>query len=245
MNSKNPDLKIAVVGNSVSLRVRPPESYPNNKNYHGFLQDPSFTEEITPFRFHVVNLANGGATVKSTFEQLDEIIRVFPDIYILNLGVVDASTRDIPRWFFKLQHSSRRTILVRISKFIYHGILKRFRRMLVYLRFKSPFIRAKSFERLYCLLVNLLLKETNALIIGMSINIGNERVERGLPGSQNNHKNYNYLIRSCLKRNRCRFLDLTDLDSDIFFPDGIHFSAQGHKKVAERLVQMINEMHGK
>ena len=112
---------------------------------------------------------------------------------------------------------------------------------MVYLRGKSTWVGKKSFKKLYSLLVERLSKETNAIIIGMSINIANDRVEKELPGSRKNHHLYNEIIKSCMDHPNCSYLDLTDLDSEIHYPDGVHFSKVGHQVVAERLIDVLEK----
>jgi len=92
-------------------------------------------------------------------------------------------------------------------------------------------------------LIDKLLRETNAEIIGLSINLANERVERALPGSLSKHEQYNSIIRQCLDRSRCKFLDLTDLKPDPHYPDGVHYSAEGHGIVADRILRLITTEH--
>jgi lysophospholipase L1-like esterase len=223
---------IAVIGNSVAMRVRPPMDFPENKNYSVLLRDDGFQMQ---------NLAKGGNTIKSALKELDSIVSAFPDIYILNFGVVDASNREIPRWFFNLVNSSGQAWYNRFSSFIYNGFIKRIRRQLVFLRGKRPWVRKKAFRKYLTYMLDRLQKETNANIIGLSINLANDRVEKALPGSRKNHRAYNKILSEALKGKRCTFLDLTDLESEKYYPDGVHFSAEGHKIVSQRIVDTLQK----
>ncbi len=237
-------LYVAVVGNSVAMRVRPPLEAPDNCNYSVHIRSASVDDDIRKNSFQVVNWSSGGATIRDIHKELDQIVRLFPDYYVLNLGVVDASTRDIPRWFFRIVNSTNQSRFHSMVSVLYGGVIRRARRTLVFIRGKRSWISSREFKKLYGLLVDKLLKETNAEIIGLSINIASERVERALPGSGKNHLRFNQIIENCLEHPRCQYLDLTDLDQRKHYPDGVHFSAEGHQLVADRIIHYIT-LHAK
>jgi lysophospholipase L1-like esterase len=241
-NSNKEALHVSIVGNSVSLRLRPPVEHPENKNFTYLLRDEGFLAEKRSSPYFITNLSSGGATVRSVFNRLDNIIRTYPDVYIINLGVVDSSTREVPRWFFNIYNSSSQYWYNNLARVFYVTLIKRLRKPLVYLRGKSTWVGKRSFEKLYGMLIERLSKETNAVIIGVSINIANDRVEKELPCSRRNHIFYNEIIKSCLDRQNCLYLDLTDLDSETHYPDGVHFSKIGHEVVADRLIETLEKL---
>ncbi len=233
------NLNIAIVGNSVAMRVRPPENHPENKNYTVLLRENLSGNDNHPIEAKVTNCSMGGATLRQLHCSINDIIRLFPEYYVLNLGVVDASTREIPRWFFEIISSTSQSGLHKAVRFFYGGLIAKIRRPLVFIRGKRSWVNQREFKKLYTLLIDVLLKETNAEIIGLSINLANERVERALPGSHSRHEKYNEIIKKCLDRSNCSFLDLTDLNPDKHYPDGVHYSAEGHKIVADRIEQLV------
>ncbi len=222
---------LTVLGNSVAMRVRPPVHYSRNLNYSVLLRMAGF---------NVINLARGGNTIKRACVDIDIYIRTFPDIYILNFGVVDASTREVPKWFFNLYNSSGQYWYNRFARLIYNRGIKKIRKPLVYLRLKRSWVGKRSFSRLYELMVERLLKETNAILIGLPVNVANDRVEKALPGSRKNHRSYNQVMRKLLDRDRCFYLELSDINSNVHYPDGVHFSTEGHKIVAEKIIQYLD-----
>lgn len=244
-NNTAVNLHIAVVGNSVAMRVRPPEQPPDNRNYTVLLREAEAETGGCKVTMNVTNWSSGGATIREIHKSLNDIIRLFPDFYVLNLGVVDASTRDIPRWFFNIINSTNPSRFHRVMKFIHGGLITRFRRPLVLIRGKRSWVSHREFNQLYALLIERLLKETNATIIGLSINLANERVERALPGSRSNHEKYNRIIEHNMQHSRCIYLDLEDFNTEIHFPDGVHFSAEGHRLVADRIIKSIKTFQRK
>lgn len=229
----NRELKLTIIGNSVAMRVRPVEPYPDNRNYHTLLSDADFEVE---------NLAKGGNTIKSAFKDLDTYIGSFPDVFILNFGVVDASTREVPRWFFNLYNSTGQYWYNRFSRWIYNGLIKKARKPLVVLRGKRSWVGKKTYKRLYSLMTERLLKETNAIVIGLSINSADDRVEKALPGSRKNHLAYNQIMKDVLNQERCYFIHVQDDLTAIDYPDGVHYSKSGHKIVAKKISDLIEDL---
>ena len=163
------------------------------------------------------------------------------NFFIVNFGVVDASTREIPLWFYRLAQSKNDRLLNKLSNAIYRNILIKVRPCLVKLRGKRSWISKKRFEKYFDFLVDRLLKETNARIISLPINLANNRVEKALPGSLKKHKEYNKIIREKTLQRKQNFVDLSFLNSEEHYPDGVHFSAAGHKLAADEIFKVIKE----
>lgn len=77
-------VKVVVIGNSVGIRVRPPLESPHNLNYNQLLEQ--LISDLSFHRFMV------GAVLESIKNYLTKL----PHFFIINLGVVDASNREIP-----------------------------------------------------------------------------------------------------------------------------------------------------
>ena len=231
-------MKITIIGNSVAMRVRPPLNYPENINYTRHLE--KILRERIEKDTHVQNLSLGGLTIKEVFPQMDEYIRTFPDFYILNLGVVDSCTRDIPYWLFKIIYGNKQDLFHRvIGKLYYSAILKKIRPFLVILRGKRSWISEKKYKRMFCTLIEILIKETNAKIIVLPINLADERVEKQLPGSRSNHIKFNNIMNEACQNERIQYVNFSEFNSNEYYPDGIHFSGRGHKKIAEKTFEII------
>lgn len=233
--------KITIIGNSVALRVRPPEKQPANLNYSSLLDGRS-NENDLPKGIVVNNKALGALTVYNVVTRIDDFIQTFPDIYIINLGVVDASTREVPLWFYRLASSNKDGFVYRLSKLVYRNLIIKIRPFLVTIRGKRSWIRKSKFKRHYALLLKSLLRETNANIITMPINLANDRVEKQLPGSRKKHQQYNQIIKLLAEQYNQYHIDLTDLESEKHYPDGVHFNTEGHRIIAERLYEKVREI---
>jgi len=229
--------KITIIGNSVSLRVRPPQKHPNNKNYSTLLQELFLEKEKDIL---IINKAIGATTVYNIVTKLDEYINTFPEYFIINLGVVDASSREIPLWFFRLANSNRDGFIYLISRMLYRIVLIKIRPLLVRLRFKKSWVSEKKFKKNFKFLIESLLKETNAKIIIIPINKANSRIKKELPGSDKKYERYNKIMQDIAFENACAFINLSELNDKEHFPDGIHFSLEGHKILAKKISKEIS-----
>lgn len=169
------DIKITIIGNSVALRVRPPLKHPENKNYTQFLEE-ILQENIQDKIILINNLSFGAVTIKNTYLKIDKLISFFPHYYIINIGVVDASTREIPLWYYKITNSKKDTFFVNICKALYRNCLIKIRPILVNIRGRRSWIISKKIKKLFNILIYTLLKETNAKIITISINLADRRI---------------------------------------------------------------------
>ena len=107
------------------------------------------------------------------------------------------------------------------------------------LRGKRSWISRKKFKKYFSELVQTLSKETNAKIIAIPINPANQRVEKQLPGSLKKHLEYNTIIKEIIKDHSQEILNTDFLQSEIHYPDGVHYSLEGHQIVAKEISKII------
>jgi hypothetical protein len=227
--------KIVLLGDSVSLRIRPVRSAHAEKTY---------AEHLMALNqgFFVVNLGRGATSIKSQMADMDPIIRQFPDFYVLNFGIVDCSTRSVPEWVFRFINTIKPTewLIRRWTRKAVDFFEKKNRKFLVLLRGKRSWTSEKDFKSVYLKTIKLLQKETGAQIICLGINQTDERVESQLPGTKQKINQYNQLIKQVCESTGCSFVDTYNLIEPKNVPDGIHFDAVGHKQVAFLIRDIIN-----
>lgn len=227
-------MKITIIGNSVALRVRPPLPYPNNKNYTYLLKELLKSDKVL-----IENKAKTATITTDINQDLDQFISTFPDYFIINLGVVDATVREVPLWFYRLSTLKSDNIVAKSFKYFYWKIITKFRPTFARMRFKKPWVSKKRFRKEYEFLIHKLLKDTNAQVICLPINIGDDRIERILPGSVKCHKEYNQIIKEITNKYNVTLINLDEIISEIHYPDGVHYSAVGHEVVASKLKTVI------
>ncbi len=233
-------IKISIIGCSVGIRVRPPMQKPFNKNYGQYLIE-KLSEKYSNICFSVNNHAFTRATLKDIIPRIDELISDYPDYIILNIGIPDASNRDIPKWISDyMTFKSHKKISAFFSFFI-NKIVKPRRSFFVKLRGKKPWVNSSNFDKLYRNVLEYITKETNANIILIPINTPSDRIEKQLPGTKNNVEKYNKIISKLLDDYQANILDIKDIDGGKFYPDGIHYSTEGHKIISEKIANLIVE----
>lgn len=231
-------LKIIVAGNSVALRVRPPEEHPGNENY-SVLLEKKLQNSLDDRIVLIENRSSGALTIPEALNQADKLINDFPDYYILNFGVVDASSREIPQWYYKRINKKAKSTFEYLLAAVHGNLLKKYRPFFVMIRGKRSWVSTKKFRKCFSTLIGTLVKETNARIIALPINPANNRVEQELPGSRDKQLIYNRIIQEACNKYKQIFLDTTDFIEERHYPDGVHYSAVGHELLAEKLKDII------
>ena len=79
----------------------------------------------------------------------------------------------------------------------------------------------------------------------MPINIGSDRVEKQLPGTQKRHAEYNAMMKEIAEKYGQEFLSVDDLNPEVHYPDGVHYSPKGHEIIARRLMSIIEGRNSK
>ncbi len=231
-------MKVVIIGNSVGLRIRPPGVFPYNKNYGAILEEllqKEYPEKVILIR----NLCIGRATIWEILQERNGILREFPDYYVINYGVSDASTREIPLWYSNIINNNKESLTKKIFSSFYVYVIKRIRPYIVRIRGKKTWVSKRNFKKYFDEVVHFLVKGTNAKFIIMPINNPSRRIENELPGSTEKYIEYNRIIKDISDKYNTQYLDTTDLTPEIHTPDGIHFSLDGHQVIAERIYKLI------
>ncbi|OZG74863.1 hypothetical protein BTA51_00160 [Hahella sp. CCB-MM4] len=227
------------MGNSVGLRVRPPETAPDNHTFGALLEECLVKNEDCT-SISVENICMGRSLLEQIFNDGDKVINRFPDYYIIVAGITDASTREIPLWFSNVLYGKRTGFIRRVAMGLYVYIIKPRRRHFVRLRGNKSWTTASRFKKIYTKIISELIKNTNAKILILTINQCTQRIENELPGTKENIRVFNDIIMSLKESNsRVSIIDTTDLDPDTHLPDGIHYSRAGHEIVADRIYRTI------
>lgn len=234
------NIKVVIIGNSVGLRIRPPGKFPDNKTYGALVEEQ--LQRTHPEKVILVrNLCIGRATIWEILQVRNELLREFPDYYVINYGVSDASTREIPLWYSNIINNNKVSFTKKIFSFFYVYVIKRIRPYLVRVRGKKTWVSKNNFKRYYGEIVRFLIKGTNAKLIILSINKPTARIESELPGSTEKYIEYNEIIKDISDQYNAHYIDTTNLIPDIHTPDGIHFSLDGHHEIARKICRLITD----
>jgi lysophospholipase L1-like esterase len=226
--------KIVIVGNSVALRIRPPRQNENDLSYAEIL-DNHLSNAL------VINRAIGDTVMPHASVWIDELIAYHANCYILNYGIVDACTRSVPRWMWSFIHNDNphSGIFKKILRYLCNFFEIKFRKIFTVIRGKRAWTSRAAFAFKYEKMLRLLQKDSNAQIICIGINRPSSRIERFLPGSVRNVQRYNEVIRQLANKYNSVYVEtFYDFDESLI-PDGIHFNSDGHRKLAEMLLEVI------
>ena len=224
--------KIAIISSSVSLRIRPP-SLKKGRTYGEIIED---NEQD----FQVTNLGLTRLLSTELKRNKDLYIRIFPDYYIINIGCVDAPPREIPEWLSDIVFERKYYYLYPFINYLYTKVIKRYlRRYLLKLRFSRSWTTEKKFKQSMIDILNIFRKETNAEVILVGINKGNERLETLLPGVMIKYERYNEILKEIACEEKIKFIDVSVLESVDYFPDGVHYNDAGHVYIANAILKEI------
>lgn len=226
--------KIVIVGNSVALRIRPPRQNEDDLSYAEIL-DKNLPDVL------VVNRAKGDTVMPHSSVWIDEMIGYHANCYILNYGIVDACTRSVPRWMWNFIHNDNphHGIIKKLLRFLFNFFETRSRKFLTVIRGKRAWTSRAAFAYKYEKMLRLLQKDTSAQIICIGINRPSARIERFLTGSVRNVQRYNEVIRQLANKYNSVYIETFYDFDETLMPEGIHFNAEGHRKLAGMLMEVI------
>ncbi len=189
----------------------------------------------------VINKAIGSSMAPFRMNEIDGLINVFPDVTIINIGIVDACTRSMPLWLYRFVNNENpsSTWIIASLKLLINYFEKRFRRFLVIVSGKRSWVSSTAFKSNYSKLIHYLKKETNTQVICLSINQPDLRVENSLPGSTANVIKFNDIVKQVCQQSGSTFLDVSKIVTKDQIPDGIHFNSEGHQKVADAILSLL------
>lgn len=226
--------KILILGDSTVQWIRP---YRIDKDctYSEFLQKEYFIEIVS----------KPGMTSKDALSLFwNDLAGKFYDLIIISIGINDLTPRCYPQWLWKINND----ILVCNSKI--EKIINFFYRIFTYsklqtlcskLNISKPWISKNSFKKNILKLEEIILKESNSKIVFLSLPMVSKRVTDILPSIEKNIIEYKEVLKD-LKNDRTIILDVDRLfrdDTEKYNPEGIHYSADGHKKVFQELIKII------
>lgn len=230
-------MKVLVVGNSVSVRVRPTEENVRNLSYVSLIKS-----QLSPSD-NIQTFAESGLMVNYFAENPDRLIKEQPDVLVCNFGIVELSSRSTRRSIYDyMYYNKSRNKFGRSLSLLLAIIETKLRRSLVFLRFKRPWYNLDLFIRDYFQLINKVQKDTSTEVIILGINQPSPRVEEQLPGSLKRVKNANDIIaQKCSELKNVNYIDVnTDMNYQEHFPDGIHYNKIGHELIANKIKSVIS-----
>jgi lysophospholipase L1-like esterase len=240
-------MRILIIGNSEALFVRPPRKKKNEGTYTEIL-----IKELK--NAQIFNLSSGSSLVTDLLNSFDKNLnRYFPDIVILHFGINEAAPRLLPRFIWNLIYADKnKYTLMSFSKSLIK-FLRKFFSLITFLYLKSVggkdkgWVSCRKFEYVYSQLISRIEKELKSTIIIINIGFQNKKLEKTLPGIVDNIKMFNDIMAKIARRSESVFLvDVYEMckkfGMDRIRPDGVHFSSEGHRFLANEIVALIQRI---
>lgn len=241
-------MKIGILGNSVSMIMRPPRENRNDKTYAEILEKDDC--------YQIIHSGKRGAIISDAYGYLeDEIIRHSPDVVIIHFGIVEAATRIRDRLIYK--HSERddyknsifiskypRTFVDKIQDYsliIGAKFLELMRRAL---HRRINWISKQQFEYVLDVYIKQIKKELLCPIIILGVADPGEVLEQKCPGTMEYVHFINGIFANKAKtEDGVYFIDIYSCEEMVGnTPDGSHFNAEGHRVVANKIQTLINRI---
>jgi hypothetical protein len=242
-------MRICVFGNSVALRIRPPRSKAQDRTYAEWLREDGHDVTV---------IARAGALMAEAFATIeDDVVSAFPEYVVINHGVVEICLRQTIRSLnnrpitnYYLNSVFARpyvfgTSLARLEGLVWRVINGGMRRLNSALNFRWQWMPVDRFIEVMDRTIALILKETSARIVVVGINPCSPRVEQRLQGSAKAISVANTAMVDLCERfgRRVTFVDpavaFEGACPEEMVPDGIHLSAEGHRRIARLLSSMM------
>lgn len=234
--------KITIIGNSVALRIRPVEDIisQRGKVYGILLEEKLNKSKYYINKWEINNLSMSRLIIKEIYDKSDVYLRTFPKVFIINIGCVDAPNREVPLWFSDIIFKRKFIAFHKLFNCFYKLIKKNYmRKMLVHLRGKKSWVSHPKFKFYFEEIIKILYKDSNALIIVLGINSGSSEIEKLLPDTNKKFKEYSRTLEDICQKFNIEYIDVGDLKSESYFPDGVHYNYNGHVEIANRLYDVI------
>lgn len=219
--------RLIILGNSVPIRMRP-----RKKEDHHFLYSELLSNSG---KYHVTNLGVG-ASICSDLETND----LKAEVFIINYGIVEASTRPVSRKLYTFLNQPTHGLYLFKAKliFILKALESKLRPQLVKLRGRKSWVSLSQFENNMTAMLTELAKSGSKVIV-LGINKPSERIENQLPGTIKNVIKFNDFLEKFCTLNNCSFIPLYHLVPPEQMPDGIHFNHEGHEMVAKLIEELL------
>jgi hypothetical protein len=242
-------IRIVVIGPSVGYFVRPPRARLEDGNY-GEVLERLLAEAGVPAE--VTNSCGWWLLVHEAFRDIESRVLLHnPDIVITNFGMGECEPKIIPTAVLKWIYTWRpkgdaltvalRRLFVRPIGWLYMTLSPRLIRILPVPRR----LGARRFEAELRRFVRVVRKERKALVLMLNANPPGPRVEETLPGTHTGAREYNAIMErvAAEEGGEVRVMDVYSLvlreGIDGVLPDGLQYSALGHRIVAEMLATEV------
>lgn len=232
-------IRIALIGDSTMQWIRPYRDHNQDYTYAELLlQNDTISVDlyITP------GMMSHDALIL-TWQGLQA---QFYDYYIFSVGINDCTPRSYPKFLAKMYNR------ILIANNFFHKLFfilyktvtaTKIQRLLSKFHISKPWVKVKTYEQNLQKIIEILTKETDAKIIFLTVPKTSQRVEFILQNINHIIPRYNDVIKN--KKSERIFIIETDRlfaeNYTRYIPEGIHYSAEGHRLIYDEIKALIKE----
>lgn len=243
VSGASPPLRVLILGNSVSLILRPPREQRGRHTYAELLEQQLWMKRCPAL---VINETSRAGVVSEAIENFhQQVTRHSPDVVVIHYGINEAVPRFWPRRLFLLLNTPRPR-MAPLPAFLLLQFNRLINGLITPLAIKTlrlgSWYSPKRFSREMTMLLEMIAKETQALTYVVNIVPTTPRIESRLPGVGRKIQEYNQLLADVARQKQVPLIDLyshvaPDVPGNV--ADGIHLTARGHQILADLLLECI------
>ena len=233
-------VKVLIISDSTAMWIRPYRNHINELTYIELLRREGYDIDI---------VSTPGMTSKEVMNVYwNELLGQFYDVCIVSVGINDLTPRSYPRWMWKINNSLlvQESITSSVYSWFYRMFTNKYiQRSFSKYKLSKPWINLKYFRLYLCKFQELVLKESDSTIIYLSLPMVSQRVTSLLYGIEENIVAYKNEMNNLVDNKRVFQVDIDELfkkDREKYNTEGIHYTADGHQKVFENLLEKLGSI---
>ncbi len=234
-------LRILVIADSTSMWIRPYRNHKNEYTYVEYLRKEGMDVDV---------ISTPGMTSKEVLEiYWNQLGASFYDYYIVSVGINDLTPRAYFHWMWKIDNGFvlKNSFITKFYGYFYRVFTNHFtQKIFSKYHVSRPWISQKEFALNLLKFKELILKESDSKIIYIVYPNVSKRIASIIHGIEKNQKGYREVFNSLVDNKRVFLLNIEKLfmeDREKYNVEGIHYTAEGHKKVFEALVKKIKALN--
>jgi len=230
-------MNIIILADSTAMWIRPNRNHKDELSYIELLKKEGISVDV---------ISTPGMTSKEVLNiYWNQLGAKFYDVCIVSVGINDLTPRSYPRWMWKIHNSLliEESWVYKIYNPFYRALTNHYvQTKFAKYKISQPWISLKFFRRYLLKFQELVLKESDSKIIYLSLPMVSTRISSLLDGIEQNIFNYKKEISSLVDNKRVFEIDIDILfkeDVHRYNEEGIHYTAEGHKKVFEKIMKTL------
>lgn len=252
LGTRERPLRVVVVGSSAAFMVQPPPTTSDEAPYGRLLPEYLLARGIVA---DVTVHSQWHATIREILPRFEPWVRDhFPDVVVVNLGMAESQARVLPTWLVRNvmtwdvgmstpAHLYRRTVVPRLRRLV-RNVQQRLVRHVGLWASRVP---PQRFVRSMSRLATMSTKGLGAEVLLLDIDPPGERVVHWLPGLNDRVAAYNQLLEQvAIGVPGTRVVRTSSVIDprrvQELLPDGLHRSAEGHRRVADLIADEITQV---